>query len=269
MKSDSPIRTILVEDERPARNRLRRLLQQEADIEVVAEASNGKQALDQIQTLRPVLLFLDIQMPEMDGFDVLRSIDPQHRPVTIFVTAYDQYALAAFDAHAVDYLLKPYGDTRFQVALARARRFLASEPERLFGRLQALVDYVDQSREEMVRPTPDPLTYLDHIVLKQPKGLTLLPVDEIQWIEAAGVYVKLHTTRETYLHRAPLGQLARQLDPRWFVRVHRSTIVRLEAIATFIPDAHGEYAVILKDKTRLKLTRTYRSALEARLKQVL
>lgn len=264
------IRTLIVDDEQPARNRVLKLLQREVGVEIIGEAASGEEALRLIRKERPDLLFLDIQMAELDGFDVLRTVPPIERPLTIFVTAYDQYALAAFEAHAIDYLLKPYSDERFEIAMARARRFLATGPEQVLERVQALLNHIEPAPSTIpVQEESKPSSFLDRIVLKKKGHLTLLSVDQIRWIEAAGVYVKMHTEREVLLHRALLGRLAEQLDPQQFVRVHRSAVVNVEFIQALIPDTHGEYAVLLKDNTRLKLTRTYRPVLEARLKQTL
>lgn len=258
MNHSRRIRTAVVDDERPARQHVINLLAREPDVELVGEADGGEAAVALIHHTQPDLLFLDIQMPELNGFEVLRALPTETRPVTIFITAYDQHALAAFEAHAVDYLLKPYGDARFEVALERARRFLAAGPAGLFDRMQQMLDHLAAAE------TPD---YLDHLVLKQHARVTLLPVEDIRWIEAAGGYVTLHTAETSFLYRALLGELERQLDPRHFIRIHRSAMVQVRAIASLVPDAHGEYAVLLHDGTRLKLSRTYRPVLEARLNQ--
>lgn len=267
MSSPPPIRAILVDDEKPARKRLIDLLNREPDVEVVAVCTGGADAVEAIHAREPDLALLDIQMPEVDGFGVLEAVGVDRMPVTIFVTAYQQYALRAFDAHAIDYLLKPFSDERFEVALRRARRYIRSgDPDALvLHRLQALLDDV----RETTTPVPVAPPYLDRLVLKTRGRVSFLKVEEIVWVEAAGVYVKLHTREAVHLHREVLGRLEARLDPQQFVRIHRSALVNLEHIEELLPDSHGEYTVVLRDGTMLKLSRTYRPKLQARLGQSL
>lgn len=253
------LRALIADDEKPARKRLLDLLESVPEVEVVAVCASGEEAIQAIGEHAPDLVFLDIQMPEVDGFAVIDTIGVTVMPVTIFVTAYDQYALRAFDAHAVDYLLKPFSDERFDSALQRAMQFVQSEKRDndVLNRMTALL--------ETVRPAAP--RYLDRIVLKARGRVSLLKVDEIAWIEAAGVYVKLHAGQATPLHRESLSRLEEQLDPQQFIRIHRSTIVNIEHIAELRSDAHGDYTVLLHDGTPLKLSRTYRERLQTRLGQ--
>lgn len=262
------IRTLVVDDEKPARRRLLDLLEQQQDVEVVGVGRDGREAVELIRDKKPHLLFLDIQMPNLDGFGVLEDVGPLRMPVTVFVTAYDNYAIQAFEAHALDYLLKPFSDERFETALNHARRHIkthrASELGRQFARLLA-----DQTAAEAA-PPPEPATgNLQRLVLKSSGRVKFLDVDEIDWIEAAGVYVYLHTGAKTYLYRATIGELQQRLDPERFVRVHRSAAVNTDRIQELHPLSHGDYTVLLKDGTEIKLSRKYRPQLETWLRQSL
>ena len=249
------IRTLIVDDELPARQRLTDLLEKEPDIEISGAARDGPDAVEQILRLRPDLLFLDIQMPGRDGFSVLEDVGPQAMPVTIFVTAYDRYAIRAFEAHALDYLLKPFADERFEAALARARDHIGARRGHDLGeRLAQLLG----DRESM-----------DRLVIKSSGRVTFLEVREIDWIEAAGVYVNLHVAGKTYLYRSTLGSLHKRLDARKFVRVHRSIVVNANRIRELEVKSHGDHTVMLKDGTELTLSRKYRAELEAWLRQPL
>ena len=236
------LRTVIADDEKPARRRLLELLSREADIEVVGECACGHEAVDQVRRKRPDLLFLDVQMPEKDGFGVVDTIGAERMPVTVFVTAYDGFAIRAFEAQALDYLLKPYSDERFETALDRARRSVRDR------RAAELIDRGEKG--------------LERIVLKSTGRVRFVDVPDIDWIEAAGVYVNLHVGDSTHLHRATLGGLLEQLDPRRFVRVHRSAAVNSERIREMRPLNHGDYQVILRDGTELRLSRSYRAEVE-------
>jgi len=260
------IRTVIVDDESPARRRIRELLDPVPDVEVVAECTGGPAAVEQIRTLAPDLLFLDVQMPELDGFGVLAALGLEATPVTVFITAYDHYALKAFDVHALDYLLKPYSDERFEQALDRARTHLATRQRDALNR--KLLALLAHHRPDLAASTDAP-TRLDRLVLKTGGRVLFLKVEEIDWIDAAGVYVNLHAGGKTYLHRETLGGLENRLDPVRFVRIHRSTIVNLDRIRELQPYFHGEYVVVLHDGTKLKLSRTYRARLQERLGQAL
>ncbi len=279
-----PLRVRVVDDEQPARRRLLELLEREAGVEVAGACDGGRAAVAALEAAaragRPVdVLLLDVQMPEVDGFGVLEgavaALGPAALPAVVFVTAYDRYALRAFDAHAADYLLKPYSDERFRVALGRAGGRARAAPgaagaagaagdavRDAVRRLEALLADV---RGGGPRAAP---RHLDRIVLKSRGRVRLLRVEEIAWAEADGVYVRLHTAGgAAHLHRMLLGELEAALDPRRFVRIHRSALVNLEFVAELQADSHGEYAVLLRDRTALKLSRGYRPALEARLGQ--
>ncbi len=254
------IRTLIVDDEPPARRRILELLEHEAQVELLEPCNNGKNAIAAIRRYRPALVFLDVQMPELDGFSVLAQLEAEERPVTIFVTAYDRYALQAFEVHALDYLLKPYSDQRFETAFARAKTQL--QPELRATRqhkMQALLD----KREPHAPPQ------LDRLVIKSGDHIFFLKTEEIDWIEAAGVYVKLHVGRKTHLYRETMSALASKLDSKYFVRIHRSCLVNLERIKNLQPHSHGDFLVFLHDDTRLKLSRGYRETLQARLGQTL
>ncbi len=262
------IRALIVDDEKPARDRLLDLLNKEEGVEVAGVACDGWEAIELIRDENPDLIFLDIQMPNLDGFGVLRNMGPGLMPVTIFVTAYDQYAIRAFEAHALDYLLKPFSDERFAAALDRARHFIrthrASELSRQLASLLAEQPVPEEAPSR--GPAAEPA---ERLVIKSGGRVKFLDVDEIDWIEAAGVYVYLHIGKRSHLYRATIGQLQERLDPKRFVRVHRSAAVNTDRIRELQPRSHGDYTVVLKDGTELTLSRKYRSHLEAWLRQSL
>jgi two-component system, LytTR family, response regulator len=243
------IRTLIVDDEPLARTRLRSLLEREPDVTVVGECGDGRRAVALVDELEPDLLFLDVQMPVLDGFGVLEALDPDRMPAVIFVTAYDRYAIRAFDVHALDYLLKPFDRDRFQRALARARSQIAANEK-----AQVLPHYGPSQR----RP-------LQRLVIKSLERVFFLRLEEIDWIEAAGNYVKLHVGAETYLRRETMTALEDRLNTDQFVRVHRSTIVNLDRIQELQAWFHGDYKVILHDGTQLTLSRGYREKLQEQL----
>jgi two-component system LytT family response regulator len=262
-----PVRVLVVDDEKPARARLLALLKRHADVEVTASVDCAEDALDVISSAAgsgaPVdIVFLDVQMPEVDGFamlDSLYGLPLPSVPVVIFSTAYDTYAIRAFDAHAVDYLLKPYSDERFETALSRALRLVrAGQPASLTDQMQALLS--------ALAPAPN-RNYLDRLALKERGRVRLISVTEVRWISAAGVYVTIHTGREEYLHREVLSRLEGQLDPRQFIRIHRSHIVNFDFVKELAQDAHGELEVILDNAPPLKVSRMYRSRIEERINQ--
>ena len=257
------IKTIIVDDEPLARCNLRVLLERDAQIEILEECRNGREAVKAINTLSPDLIFLDIQMPEMDGFDVLAQVGPEHIQGIIFVTAFDQYALKAFDVHALDYLLKPFDDERFARALERAKSQIAArEINQLSERLLALLEERETERTGAKREE----RYLTRLMIKASSRMMLLKVDEIDFIEADGNYAKLHTGRKTHLLREKMNDLEGRLDPAKFVRIHRSIIVNLERIKEMHPHFNGDYVVVLDDGRQLRLSRTRREQLEARLR---
>jgi two-component system LytT family response regulator len=270
------LRVLIVDDEKPARGRLTALLDRQPAVQVAASCSGGEGALRAVgEAARSGalvdIIFLDVQMPEMDGFAMLEALyalplDPM--PVVVFATAYDEYALRAFDAHAVDYLLKPYSDERFEVALTRAVRLVRSgASDALVAQMHAMLD--DVVKGSKGRPAGSSRhNYLDRLALKERGRVRLINVNDIRWIAAAGVYVTIHAAGETYLYREVLGRLEAQLDPRQFVRIHRSHIVNFDFVHELVQDSHGDYAVTLKGATTpLKVSRMYRSRLEERLNQ--
>jgi two-component system LytT family response regulator len=258
------IRAIIVDDEKPARHRLRELLEKQPDIAIVAECSNGAEAVRKIRALRPDLLLLDIQMPGLDGFGVVDAIGAAQMPATIFVTAYDRYALKAFEVSALDYLLKPFSDERFERSLARVLSFVrTSRREELNHRILSLLDQIQPKQPQNTG------AHLDCLIIKNGGRVHFLRVEEIDWIEAAGVYVQIHTAGKTWLHRISLGELEAKLEARRFLRIHRSTIVNLQRIRELHPHSHGDFLVVLHDGTELKLSRGYRQKVEASLGQSL
>jgi two-component system LytT family response regulator len=247
------IRAVIVDDEPLARRRIRGLLAEAEGVEVVAECANGREAIQALEASPPDLLFLDIQMPEVDGFDVLRAIGVGHVPVVIFVTAYDQFALRAFEAHALDYLLKPFDDERFEAALQRAReRISQRQGGDLDRRLRALL--------EERRGEPG---YLRRLAVPTGNRSVFVRTEEIDWIEAERNYIRLHVGGRTHLLRENLGRMESALDPATFCRIHRSTIVNVDRIQAVESLLGGEYLVVLHDGTRLTSGRSYRRNLHA------
>ena len=265
-------RVLIVDDEKPARQRLKSLLKHQENIEIVGLCQGGEEALKHIyeasEENHPIdIIFLDIQMPERDGFEVLNRLysKPLHPfPVVVFVTAYDQYALRAFDAHAVDYLLKPYSDERFEVALKKATQFIIGETsDQIAKQIGLLLGDIQGNRSEKPR-------YIERIVMKERGRVWLLPTKEIRWIGAAGVYIEIHTKAgKKYLQRELLGQMAQQLDPSHFIRIHRSHLVSIDSIKELLQDSHGAFTVVLDDDTQLKLSRSYRAHVQEQLGQSL
>jgi two-component system LytT family response regulator len=259
MAAPDSIRVLIVDDEAPARQRLADLLRKDAHIETILEAADGISAVDAIHNQRPELIFLDVQMPELDGLGVIDVVGADKMPLTIFVTAYDQHAIRAFEANALDYLLKPFSDERFEAALNRARARLNERSTCEFG----------QRMMKMVSATLEPAHPWDRLVIKCGGSTRFIRVAEIDWIEAAGVYVNLHIAGRQLLYRATLQELSERLDARRFVRVHRSAIVNIESIVQLEPVSHGEFDVLLKNGARTRVSRGYRAQLENRLGQPL
>lgn len=242
------IRTLIVDDEPLARDRIKRFLRDEDDVHVEGECGNGVEAIDSIAEKKPDLVFLDIQMPEKNGFEVIKSLPAGKLPTIIFVTAYDQYALQAFDVHALDYLLKPFNRERIKRAVARAREHI--EHKRLGNLDDRLNSLIADLRSEK--------KYLDRLVVKAVGRVFFLKTDEIDWIEAAGNYVKLHVGREAHMIRETMNGIEAKLDPRKFLRIHRSTVVNIDRIKELHPMFSGDYAVLLRNGTELALSRNYR-----------
>ena len=255
------IRTVIVDDEPLARRNLRLLLEKDPQIEIIDECRNGREAVRALKNFSPELVFLDIQMPEMDGFDVLAEVGPKQIQAIIFVTAFDQYALKAFEVHALDYLLKPFDDARFQKALDKAKSQIEQRQiNKISKKLLALLEDREHRQEERQK------TYLTRLMIKLASRVVLLKVGEIDWIEADGNYAKLHVGRKSHLLREKMHDLEAQLNPKKFVRIHRSIIVNLDRIKEMHPHFNGDYVVVLEDGSQLKLSRSRREHLEARLK---
>ena len=253
------IRALVVDDEPMARDRVLSLLQQEEDVEVVGECGDGTQAVAAIQHQSPDLVFLDVQMPGHNAFEVIQAVGAERMPTVIFVTAYDEYALKAFEVHALDYLLKPFGRDRFQRTLQHARASLERRRAGDLGRrLLALVNDI--------KTEPGPAR-LDRLVVKSGGRVFFLRTDEIDWIEAAGNYVRLHLGGESHLFRETMNRMESRLDSRRFVRIHRSRIVNTERVKELQPWFNGEHVVVLQNGTRLTLSRGYREKLQDQLKR--
>ena len=259
MSENHAYRVLIVDDEQLARLRLRELLDNDPDVGEMMEAENGIDAVEAILRQQPDVVFLDVQMPGLDGLGVIETIGVERMPVTIFVTAYDQHAVRAFESAAIDYVLKPYGDERMEAAFSRAKARLDDTHVREFG--QSVLKLLDNHRVE--KP------FLDRVVVRERDKTALIRVESIDCIESAGVYVALHVGRECIIHRAALSELVGQLDPRRFVRVHRSTVVNVDSILHLEPATHGEFDLVLRGGHRVHVSRTFRPLLEARLGQLL
>ncbi|HXG94878.1 MAG TPA: LytTR family DNA-binding domain-containing protein [Blastocatellia bacterium] len=244
------IRALIVDDESLARRHIRRMVGRESDIEVVGECANGREAIRAIKELSPDLVFLDVQMPEGDGFSVFEAIGTGAMPMVIFVTAYDQYALRAFEVNALDYLLKPFDRSRFDKALQRAKSRMLAERKELNERALAILEEL-KARSN----------HIERLLIKSGGRAFFLKVDEIDWIEAEGKYVRVHAGRESYLLREAISSIESQLDPKKFPRIHRSTIVNIERIRELQSLFNNEYQVVLNDGTELALSHSYRKKL--------
>jgi two-component system, LytTR family, response regulator len=248
----SKLRTLIVDDEPLARGRLRQMLQEEPDIEIIGESEDGMEALEAIRRDRPDLVFLDVQMPELDGFGLLTELGRDAMPAIIFVTAHDQFALRAFEVHALDYLLKPFDAERLGSALKRARIWLERRGgDDLGARLAAMLTDL---RGGAGKPQ-------DRLAVKSSGRVVLLRHEEIDWVEASDNYVNLHVGKESHLLRETMNSLEQRLPSDQFLRINRSTIVNLDRVRELQPMFHGEYSVILRDGTRLSLSRGYRDRL--------
>ena len=272
MADRPPIRVLIVDDEPLARQRLEDLLRNEQGVEIVASLDNGSAAVDAVRSLHPDIVFLDVQMPGKTGLDVVREIGPDAMPLTIFVTAYDRYALQAFDLAAVDYLVKPFDDERFEQAFHRARRYVElEEMGELRERLLAVLDTGPRATSTPAASThrsPDSRSgspYLERIAVEMRGKVRVVPVSQIEYITASGPYVELHTSERAYLIREAIHTLEERLDPNRFLRIHRSIIVRVDLIDTFHRGAGGDYEVQLKSGARLRVSRSRREELERRL----
>ena len=243
-----PITAVIVDDEPLARKRIRRLLQAASDVTVVGEAADGEEALRIVDEQRPQLMFLDVQMPRMDGFEALRRIPEESRPLIVFVTAYQQYALEAFRAAAVQYLLKPVEREPLRLALTRVRELVTARSN---PSLTAFLERVQQRT-----------AFMQHVAVKSKGRVRLVPIDQIDWFESAGNYVRLHVGSERFLLRQTMHGLEQKLDPTQFVRIHRTTIVNVQRVRDTGPASHGDHIVVLHDGTQLQMSRAYRERLD-------
>jgi two-component system, LytTR family, response regulator len=250
------IRALIVDEEPLARERIRGLLAEQPDMEVIGEARDGEEAVMAILAHAPDLVFLDIQMPKMDGFEVIRAVGTGNMPLVVFVTAGEQHALRAFDVRALDYLLKPLDRERFAESIGRVRQALE----------RTGADEIGRRLLELVRELkPAGAARSERLVIRSAGRLFFLRTDEIDWVEAAGNYVKLHAGAEEHLLRETMNGIELRLDPEKFFRIHRSRIVNMERITELQPWFNGEYVVILRNGTKLTLSRGYREKLQERL----
>lgn len=249
------IRALIVDDEPLGRRGVRTRLEAMPDVEIVGEASDGPEAVEQILELKPDLVFLDIQMPEMDGFEVLAQVADRHLPCVVFVTAFDQFALRAFEVHALDYLLKPWSLERFEEAMRRVRVELAGSDA---GSRAGVAEMLDAPRPELAAER------ITRFVVRDRERFVMLPALEVDWIKAAENYVELHVGEVTHLVRHTMKDLVRRLDPHHFARIHRSLIVRIDAIRDMRAGDSGDYEVTLRSGESLPMSRTYRKALLAK-----
>ena len=261
---NASIRVLVVDDEPLARERLLDLLAHEPGVEIIGTADNGIAAVEAIKTVHPDLVFLDVQMPGKTGLDVVRDIGVEAMPATIFVTAFDQYALRAFDVAALDYLVKPFDDERFEQAFARARRLIEL---RDLAKLREQLLAVLQQSGATTQPAAAPASsaYLERIAVEMRGKVRVVPVEQIDYITASGPYAELHTGDRTHIIRETMQTLEERLDPRQFIRIHRSAIVRLALVDTLLRGAGGDYEVQLKGGLRLPVSRSRREELERRL----
>jgi two-component system LytT family response regulator len=253
-------RAVIVDDEPLARDVVRIMLEKSTDVEIIGECKTGHEAAQTIVDLEPDLVFLDVQMPDLDGFGVVREIGVEQMPAIVFVTAYDKYAIRAFEVHALDYLLKPFDQDRFEVALQRAlKQIHQNRSSEVNLRLLELLENTAQPGKHEAPKDGD--GYFKRIVIKESGRVFFLKADEIDWIQAAGDYVSLHVGQESHLLHDSMNGIESKLDPQQFLRIHRSTIVNTERIQELQPYANGEYFVFLRTGTKLKLSRNYRSNL--------
>jgi two-component system, LytTR family, response regulator len=246
------IRALVIDDEPLARDMIREMLEGDSEVEIIGECANGREAVDAIRSLSPDLIFLDIQMPELGGFEVLECLKGETVPYIIFATAYDQYAVRAFEVHALDYLLKPFDRERFEAAWKRAKGLIRED--RFNQRDQHILALLEE-----LKAGP---RYLERLVIKTEGRVFFLDIDDIHCIESEGNYVRVYNGKKTYLLRETISGLESQLDPKKFLRIHRSSIVRIDKIRELQPWFHGEYHVVLENGKQLTLSRNYRSNLQ-------
>lgn len=263
------ITALIVDDEPLARQGIRLLLENDPQVAVVGECGRGSEAVDMIRALEPDLLFLDVQMPEMSGFEVLSCLEPQRIAAVIFVTAYDQYAVQAFEVRAMDYLLKPFTDERFYEALARAKlQIEAGRIQDVNKNLRALVEAYKKKHLSAPMEQATRQQYLERIMIKSGGGVLFLDVREIDWIEAADYYVELHANGKVFLVRGTLSSFESQLNPGLFLRIHRSALVNIERVERVKPRRYGNQQVVLRCGTVLELSRRRRKQVQSVLERL-
>lgn len=249
--SKMKIRTVIADDMPLARSRIRRYLKTDSEIEIISECSRGGEAIEAINNLKPDLVFLDVEMPEVSGFEVLQAINLDPTPVVIFVTAYDQFTLRAFDYHALDYLLKPFDEARLKRALERAKRELK----------QTKQTDINEQLQSVLQNGKAESKFLKRIAIKSGERTFFLPTDDIDWVSTAGNYLELHVGKQTHLIRERMCELEAKLDPTKFVRIHRLSLINIERVREMQPLFNGDYVIILRNGARLTLSRTYREKL--------
>lgn len=275
------IRVLVTDDEPIARRRIRRFLRAESNVEVIGEASNGREAIEAIREHNPDLVFLDVQMPDVDGFGVVQALGADQMPAVIFVTAYDEYALKAFEVNALDYLLKPFDAERFKNAFQRAREHIDRVTTAQAGRrLKTLLEQVLQDDKVDVNTAAHALLgasgthsapkngYLDRLMVKSDGRVFFVKVADVDWFEASGNYVRVHVQKTSHLIRETMNGVESSLNPQMFARIHRAVIVNLDRIKELQPWFAGDYVVILRDGRQLKLSRTYREQLQSRMHRI-
>jgi two-component system LytT family response regulator len=258
-----PITTVIVDDEPLARDAIRFRLEHEPDIQIVGEAGNGFEAVKLIEAAKPDIVFLDVKMPELDGFEVIDRVSGVHLPIVVFVTAHDRFAIRAFETHALDYLLKPFTVERFTSALNRARLAVAKAGDHETH--QRLIELLDRERPAAVprgRPTAADSPYLVRLAVRRNQRITLVRVDDVEWIESSANYARLHVRNDSHMVRMTMSELEQRLDPGRFARIHRSTIVRIDCVKEILPELHGDFTLTLNDGTALRLSRNYRARLQ-------
>lgn len=264
MSNPNPIRILIVDDESEAREGIKVLLERDPEVMVAADCKNGLEAIAAVHQERPDLLLLDIQMPEVNGFEVLGSLAPEIRPAVIFITAFDQYALKAFEVHAIDYLLKPFTDSRFFESINRAKEMIRSQSARVENQqVNALIQSYTQTQEnltgQLVGQTLAGLA--GRLIIKSGGKIHFLELDQIIWIEAYDYYIRIHLEGQFFLVRETMKRMEEQLPDQLFIRIHKSSIVNLKYIRDLEPYFHGDYMVNLRNDTQLKLSKSYRAKL--------
>lgn len=260
---NAPLAVLVVDDEALARRGLSLRLGAYDDIEIVSECTNGREALEVIAAETPDLVFLDIQMPGMNGFDVIGNLQQDNMPLVVFVTAFDQYAVEAFDVHAVDYLLKPIDDQRLAEAISRARQRMSQEEavtdkQRLLDLVISITGRSEVAVTELMKQSDGVRTFPERIAIKDAGEVTLVPAQDIDWVDAAGDYMCIHANGQTHVMRVTMKELEAQLDPATFQRVHRSTIVNLDRVTKVVSHMNGEFHLILANGATVKMSRSYK-----------